>query len=277
MKMMGFGLNSWTTGDAVDVLTDVRVASEAGYRFIELRDWKIERYLAQGSELGVLRDRVEQSDLRVLSVNTLDDSTLQTGAGFDRVVARCHTLCAWAEALGSPYVIVGPSYLPEGGGVSAEAIHENTVTALVRYVEVAAEHGVRIAFEFHGYSRCSINKLAAATAVLDEIGDARVGLVIDAFHFYVGGSSFRNLEELDHSRLFIVHLADAEHNDRTRLGKPNRVFPGDGVLPLKDLVRSIRRTQFEGPYSLELFRPEYWAMDPLVVARRGLQSMKRFV
>jgi 2-keto-myo-inositol isomerase len=74
-----------------------------------------------------------------------------------------------------------------------------------------------------------------------------------------------------------VHLADVDDADRKTLGKPNRVFPGEGVLPLGPLIESLKRTGYEGPYSLELFRPDYWAMDPLLVARRGLESMKRFV
>ena len=38
--MPEFGLNSWTTGEGASALTDVRVAAAAGYRHIELRDWK---------------------------------------------------------------------------------------------------------------------------------------------------------------------------------------------------------------------------------------------
>jgi len=53
-------------------------------------------------------------------------------------------------------------------------------------------------------------------------------------------------------------------------------MPGDGVLPLRDFMDAVRRPGFDGPYSLELFRDEYWAMDPLSVARRGIESMGRF-
>jgi sugar phosphate isomerase/epimerase len=72
-------------------------------------------------------------------------------------------------------------------------------------------------------------------------------------------------------------LADVDHGDRARLGKPNRVLPGDGVLPLKELVATIKRLGYRGAYSLELFREEYWAMDPMIVAAKGIESMRRFV
>jgi 2-keto-myo-inositol isomerase len=272
----GFGIHSWTTGDGVSVLQDIQLAGNAGYDFVELRDGKIEKHLADGGTLAGISEALAWPKLRALSVNTLDDSTLHTGAELEQRAARCDQLCAWAEALGAPYVIVGPTYR-RGREIPREVILDQTVESLHRYLEVASRHGVRIAFEFIGYADCSINNLSLALAALDRVGDERLGLVIDAFHFYVGGSSFEALERLDPKRLYIVHMTDADHGDRTRLGKPNRIFPGEGVLPLKEFIASLRRMNYQGPYSLELLRPEYWTMDPAFVVRRGLESMRQFV
>jgi 2-keto-myo-inositol isomerase len=273
--MRGFGLNSWTTGDRVSLRDDLRAASAAGYRFVEMRDAKIEKHLEEGRSLAELRALAEEVGVRILSVNTLEDSTYAQGARLEQLVARCRRLAMWAEALDCPYLIVGPSYRPESGE-SLPNVREHAVAALSAYATTAAEHGRRIAFEFHGYASCTINRIDHASAILDKLGDSSVGLVIDAFHFYVGGSSLAELSALDPARLLIVHLADVEHADRSRLGKSNRVMPGDGVLPLGDILDAIHRTGFEGPYSLELFREEYWAMDPLRVAQLGIERMRRF-
>jgi 2-keto-myo-inositol isomerase len=274
--MPGFGLNSWTTGDSVDAASDIRVASAAGYQFVELRDRKIERHLAQGHSLKSLREQSRESGIGVLSVNTLDDCTLHAGVKREALIDRCHRLCEWAEDLGAPYVIVGPSYQPEPA-LDAATVKARTVDALGEYARLAADHGVTIAFEYHGYARCSINTLGQALGVLAELDMDHLGLVIDAFHFYVGGSRLEDLAGLDKRWLAIVHLADVDHADRGKLGKANRVLPGDGVLPVKDIVDAVKRLGYRGAYSLELFREEYWAMDPMIVARKGLASMQRFV
>jgi 2-keto-myo-inositol isomerase len=274
--MPGFGLNSWTTGDAADAATDIRVATAAGYQFVELRDWKIERYLAQGDRLASLREQGRQSGIGILSVNTLDDSTLYHGAKRQALIERCHRLCEWAADLAAPYVIVGPSYQSEPA-IDAATVRTRSTEALRDYTEIAADHGVAIAFEYHGYSRCSINNLSQALDVLAEVDTPHLGLVIDAFHFYVGASRLEDLARLDKRRLAIVHLADVDHADRSKLAKPNRVLPGDGVLPVKDLVDAVKRLGYPGVYSLELFREEYWAMDPMIVACKGLAAMRRFV
>src|SRR5882724_5193665 len=273
--MPEFGLNSWTTGDGSSALTDIRAAAAAGYRHVELRDWKLEQHLAAGGSIAELRGRAADGGLTVLSVNTLDDSTLHEGERLEALVARCRQLAAWAAALGCPQIIVGPSYLGEAKRDPA-LIRDRSVAALARYAAVAAEHGVRVAFEYHGYAACSINNLSDARAVLDALGDPRVGLVIDAFHFYVGSSRFDELERIDGQRIFIAHLADVDHADKATLRKPNRVLPGEGVLPVRELIRSLQRAGYAGPYSLELFNEALWALDPMIIAARGLRSMRGF-
>lgn len=274
--MPGFGLNSWTVGDAPTAAAIVDAAARAGCDLVELRDVKIEEHLAAGGTIAGLARRASDAGIGILSVNTLDDATLHEGAALERMVERCRLLCGWSAGLGSPVVIAGPSYLADAASDRSH-VRDRTVASLARHAAVAAEHGVRLGFEFHGYARASINTLAETVATLDALGDPGIGLVVDAFHFYAGGSTFEDLASLDPARLLIVHLADVDRPERDRLAKGNRVMPGDGVLPLARFVETIEGTGYAGPYSLELFRPEYWAMDPHAVAERGLESMRKFV
>jgi 2-keto-myo-inositol isomerase len=268
-----FGLNGATTGDRADLATDIRVAGAAGYQVVELRDTKIERYLAAGGTMTSLRDLVRAAQVRVLSLNALEDSTLRTGPAFESVLARCRTFCEWAQALDCPYIISVPSFLPSGGLPDVE-VRARTVSALRQMAAIAARFGINVGFEFLGFPTCSANTLRAARSLVDEVGDARVGIVIDAFHFYAGGSRLEHLDGLDPGRLFIVHLDDAEPGDPAQLGDAHRLWPGDGVIPLRPLLQRIEDLGYRGAYSLELFRPEYWAMDPTVVAKVGLEKMK---
>jgi sugar phosphate isomerase/epimerase len=54
-------------------------------------------------------------------------------------------------------------------------------------------------------------------------------------------------------------------------------MPGDGHLPLKELVAEVKRRGYEGVISLELFNRTYWQQDPYEVARLGLEKMKAVV
>ena len=271
--MPRFGLNGATTGVRVNVETDIRVAGQAGYQAIELRDDKIERYLAAGQSLASLADRVRDAGLEALSINALEDATLAAPEHSPTRVARWRRLCEWAAALGAPYVVAVPSFLPDNPPTEDE-IRGRSVEALRALAAAAREFDVRVGFEFLGFPLCSANTLRAARRIIEGIDDPSVGLVIDAFHFYVGGSKLADLDGLDPSRLFIVHLDDAEPGDASGLSDAQRLLPGEGVVPLDALVGAVERSGFRGVYSLELFRQEYWTWNPTALARRGLERMQ---
>jgi 2-keto-myo-inositol isomerase len=64
---------------------------------------------------------------------------------------------------------------------------------------------------------------------------------------------------------------------RERISDSDRVYPGDGVAPLKAMLRDLRQLGFQGVLSLELFNREYWKQDALNVARTGLEKMRAVV
>jgi 2-keto-myo-inositol isomerase len=56
-----------------------------------------------------------------------------------------------------------------------------------------------------------------------------------------------------------------------------KFYACDGHLPLKELVAEVKRRDYEGVISLELFNRTYWQQDPYEVARLGLEKMKAVV
>ena len=269
--MRRLGLNGATTGPA-DLLTDVRAAQLAGYHALEIRDTKLQAYLDGGGTLYVLRQQIADAGLEVASVNALENSTLATGAAREAVLRRCRTLCEWAAALDCPYVVAVPS--PREAVSDPDQVEPLTVDALRALAQVAERYGVRVGFEFLGFSSCSVRTLASARRIVEAVGHPGVGLVLDAFHFYVGGSTWEMLEGLPGDRLFLVHLDDAEPGPPQTLTDARRLLPGDGVIPLRELVRRLDALGYRGVYSVELFRPEYYRWDPVELARTARAKME---
>jgi sugar phosphate isomerase/epimerase len=52
----------------------------------------------------------------------------------------------------------------------------------------------------------------------------------------------------------------------------HRVYPGDGILPLPQIIIDLKETGFKGCISVELYNPEYWKQDLTEVAKTGLQK-----
>lgn len=266
-----FGLNGATTGPA-ELLDDVRAAQEAGYHGVEIRDSKLQQYLDGGGSPYALRKQLADAGLEVISLNSLERSTLATGADRTGVMRRCRTLCEWASGLDCPYVIAVPSFRADGP--QGTYIRDATIASLKEMGKIGARYGVRIGFEFLGFADCSVNTLALAREIVESLNHPSVGLVLDAFHFHAGGSTWGMLDGLDPERLYVVHLDDAEDRPPHSLTDAHRVLPGDGVIPLRDLVRRLETLGYEGAYSIELFRPEYYEWDPVKLAKEALRRME---
>ena len=64
------------------------------------------------------------------------------------------------------------------------------------------------------------------------------------------------------------------HNPRAEQTDADRVYSGDGILNLGQMLSILEDAGYAGVISLELFNPNYWEQDPTEVARIGLEKMK---
>ena len=102
-----------------------------------------------------------------------------------------------------------------------------------------------------------------------------LGLVIDSFHFYAGGSTLEMIDALDPKLIQIFHINDAEDLPRNQLEDRHRLLPGLGILPLREIVSAFRRIGYDKVASVEIFRPEYWERDPFELARDAHAATER--
>jgi 2-keto-myo-inositol isomerase len=265
---MKLSLNGATTMKA-DLATDVRVAAGAGFDGLEIWAAKLRDYLASHTS-AELRSLLDEHGIEPYSINSIEHVTFRDGAGKEIVEAECEELCHIAHNIGCPYVVAVPGLLPEGAA-RADVIGES-VTWLSRLGGRAQCHDVGIAFEFLGQPGCSVQTLELADEIVRQVARPNVGLVIDSFHFYAGGSTIESIAALDADRLFIFHINDAEDRPRGQLEDRHRLLPGLGILPLEEIVAALHRIGYDGVASVEIFRPEYWDRDPQELARASWRA-----
>ena len=147
---------------------------------------------------------------------------------------RWRAFCARAAAVGCAHVLVTPGLESEAGSTQPREL----AAALGAMADVAAEIGLRTALEFRGFRGWTARSLAAARELVDMAG-AEVRLVIDAFHFHAGGSTWAMLDGLDAGSIALVRLVDADGRPPETLANSDRLLPGEGVIPLRDLVRHV--------------------------------------
>lgn len=262
---MKIALNGATTMHA-DLSTDIKAAGAAGYDLIEIWSAKLYRYLETHSH-GDLKAELAAAGIEPYSINSIEHVTFRSVDEYDKILAECETLSRIAGEIGCPYIVVVPGKLP--ANIARDTVVTESIRVLTELADIAVEHGVSLAFEFLGQADCSVQTLDLAKEIVEKVDRYNVGLVIDSFHFYAGDSTFEAIDTLDPRKLFIFHINDAEDLPKDHLTDAQRLYPGEGILPLAEIKSRFDTIGYDRMVSIEIFRPEYWEQDPFEVARRA--------
>jgi len=249
--------------------TDVRISAQAGYQALEIWADKLEVYLATHS-LSDLKDLFENQHVLPLVINSIEFVAFR-GNDFSTVEAQLHKLGKIAQAIGCQTIVIVASPLPDYK-VSWEDVKLEYVRVLHALSKIARLYNVRLTFEFLGFGWCSVRTPRAAYEILQAAGCDNLGMTLDCAHFYNGGGLLSEIDQLDSQKIFAFHLNDLEDVPKEAITDASRLFPGLGVIPLDEICARLNKIGYSGSAAIEIFRPEYWAWDPLEVAIKARQS-----
>ena len=263
---MKLALNGATTMRA-DLATDLEAAQNAGYDYLEIWAAKLRAFLKQNA-ITDLKELFNKNQVPPLSINSIEHITFRSDSDYNQIKQQCHELCSIAAQINCPYVVVVPGKLPISGADKSQVLAES-VRVLNELADIASTYNVALAFEFLGQTDCSVQTLDQANDIVKAVGRKNVGLVIDSFHFYAGGSTIVMIDGVAPDSIFVFHLNDSEDLPRHQLEDRHRLYPGTGILPLDEMFQAFRRIGYDRVASIEIFRPEYWEMNPPEVAREA--------
>jgi 2-keto-myo-inositol isomerase len=265
---MKIALNGATTMHA-DLETDIKAASEAGYELLEIWAAKLREFL-KNKTTNDLKELLEEHDLEPYSINSIEHITFRMAEDYEKIKAECEELCKIAGEIDCPYVVVVPGKLPENA--TKDEIIDESVKVLNELGDIAEKYNVSLAFEFLGQTDCSVQTLDLCNEIVEKVDRENIGNVIDTFHFYAGNSSFEAIEKMKPEKLFIFHINDAEDLPKEQLTDAHRVYPGEGILPIKEIKAKFDEIGYDRMVSVEIFRPEYWNENPFEVAKKARRA-----
>jgi sugar phosphate isomerase/epimerase len=164
---------------------------------------------------------------------------------------------------------------PAAGATDVTNIDYLKVAERYRALLALGDHfGIVPQVEVWGFSK-TLTRLGQATMVAIESKHPKACVLADVYHLYKGGSDFTGLSLLSASSMHVCHLNDYPAKPpRDVIADKDRVYPGDGVAPLVDILQTLHNIGFNGHLSIELFNPTYWSQDPHEVARTALTKLK---
>lgn len=238
---------------------DLQLCEKYGYDLIEIRLDKVKEYL-QEHTVKELRRFFQTNRIKPFAFNALECFTFRDAEGYRQIKEYLRFLCELGEKINCRRIVVVPSF--NVGDCTWEQIKEETVKDLHDLAAIAETANVSLALEFIGDPRCTIHTFAQAYEIVREVNRKNVGLVLDCFHFHAMGSDLEDLRKADPQKIFVFHIDDAEARPIGTLEDCHRLWPGDGVVNLDGILRTLKEIGYHEMASVELFRPEYWEMPP---------------
>lgn len=253
-----------------DLTEQIALIDELGYDYIELRDSQVEEYLKLHT-LEDLRALFVGARVKPLSVNALQPLSVGSEADRRRLLESADWHLRTAAATGCPYLVAcwfgGPEGLP---------IDESTrqvVEGIKLVSDLAADYGVKIAYEPLGNKGYPVHTVADTMSLLQTVNRDNVGWLLDIYHFHAVGDSLQALADSDVGKLHLVHMNDVKDLPSERLtGLDRRVLPGDGVADLRGIISTLHGLAYKGPFSVELFNAEFSSWDAREFARTAKQK-----
>lgn len=264
---------STVRGQRLAAPAQVELAAAAGYDGIEPWIGDLRKYVEQGGKIADLAKRIADAGLVVESAigfaRWIVDDPEQRRQGLESAKQDMDLVAA----IGGRRIAAPPVGATREPGLDLAAAAER----YRKLLEVGAQAGVVPQLELWGFSK-NLSRLGELMYVAVESGHDDACVLPDVYHIYKGGSDFAGLGLIQGTKMHVFHMNDYPADPpRASIGDADRVYPGNGVAPLGQILRTICGNGFEGALSLELFNRDYWKQDALTVAKRGLASMKQAV
>jgi sugar phosphate isomerase/epimerase len=259
------------SSDRFDFRAAMEGYAKAGIRAVEPQLTKV-REFAQRESPGAARRLLD--DLGLKAVSSSNQLGLpEPGDARTRSLEDLKWKVELAQAIGCDR-LVAPS---AGTGQYTEEDYKRAVDNLREAAEIAKPFGVSIMLEFARTSRF-VGSLPTALKLVRDANHSNVRVMMDIYHFWGGISKFEDLDLLRDGELHHLHFEDVPADPPREIqGQPHRVFPGEGIAPLRRIVELLKRKKYAGPASLEMFNPAIQSMDPYQVAMKARAAIEPII
>lgn len=263
---------STIAGHKLGFRKELETAAKAGFQAVEIWVNSLQAYLKEGNTPAQAKRLIE--DLGLTAENAIGFATWivnddeKRKKGLEQMESEMNLL----REVGCFRVAAPPVGATEGElDLKAAADRYGTL------VELGLKTGVKPQLELWGFSK-NLCRLGEVLYVVSECGQPEARLLLDVYHLYKGGSGHATLSSVGKPLIEIFHMNDyPAQPTRETIVDADRVYTGDGIAPIRQVLKDIQDPEKTIVLSLELFNKTYYAQDPLKVAETGLKKMKAIV
>jgi len=260
-------------GQNLDIIAEVDAAGKAGYDAIEPWFDRLNAYADAGGSLSDLGKRIADYGMTVESAIGFAPWIVNDDQKREKGLEQAKREMDRLAQIGGIRMAAPPA------GTSRDEKIELMVMAerYSKLMEIGESIGVIPQIEMWG-GHPVIGRVSTAVSIAIECGHSQACFLGDVYHTYKGGCAFEGLHLLGPQALQVFHFNDypADPPQET-INDSHRVYPGDGIAPLDEILQGWVDIGATPVLSLEVFNRDYWKLDANAVAKTGLLKMKTAV
>ena len=267
-----FSLNTGTIrGYKLSLHEQIDLAIKAGYAGIEPWVSDLAKVTENGGSLKDLGKRCADAGLAVINAIGFAAWAVNDDAARAKGLEQFKRDMDLVAQMGGTHIAASPA------GVNKPDVTLDLDRAAERYravLELGRTMGVVPQLEFWG-SSANLSRLDQCLYVAARAAHPDACILADVFHLYKGGSDPASLRLLGRSAAYTLHMNDyPAQPPRETVKDADRIWPGDGIAPLRDILKAYADNRAEIWLSVELFNAEYWKLPAEETARTGLKKMR---
>ncbi|HTG71161.1 MAG TPA: sugar phosphate isomerase/epimerase family protein [Candidatus Udaeobacter sp.] len=134
--------------------------------------------------------------------------------------------------------------------------------------KVLGQYGIRFGLEWVGPKTLRtlkhdfIHTIPGTLELIGAIGESNVGLLFDSFHWFTSHATEEQILALTADQIVLVHINDAPNKAADEQIDNERLLPGEGIIDLQGMLRSLRQIGYDSFVSVETFSEELPLMHP---------------
>ena len=259
-------LDTATIRPAGSLEKKIQIAKEAGYDAIEPWDGELADHERNGGSLKDLGREIRDMGLFVPSMIGLWGCIPASEEEFQKSLPATRNRLRMASDIGCTFAQAIPNQVGENFD------YKFVTSCYRRLLEIGMnEYNVIPALVF--VKMFPLKRMGQAAAIALDADHPQAKIIPDVYHMYISEGGFEGLKLLRGDMFAIFQFNDAPENiERENMEDKHRVFPGDGILPLPQILKDLKASGFNGCISVELYNPDYWKRDLTEVARTGLSK-----
>jgi 2-keto-myo-inositol isomerase len=266
-----YSLNMSTIrGHNLGFIKELEVAAKAGFTSVEIWIDTLQTYLQGGGSLIEAKKTTDGLGLKIEDAIGFAPWLADDEATRKKALEQLQQEMEMLAKIGCHRIAAPPAGMPKGPVLDLDVVIERYLTIL----KMGEQTGVIPQLEMWGGSQ-NLKHISQVLYVATQCGNPNARILLDVFHVFKGQSAVGSLNYVGHHALDIFHVNDYPAGiSHELISEPDRIYCGDGIAPLKQILQIIKNPERPLVISFEVFNKSYYAQDALVVAKTALAKMK---